>query len=267
MHSDVALANADVNPTCVLMKFTDDTRFDRIDSAGTLSDLVMEKLLLSGKFNFKETKVVAADLEKGLYDERAVEFANAKKAMASGNYSVLFEGSGFDEKKAQTIATASVGQYVSPGIIASIGQTNGAEYLIQGTIINLGTGNWMNNKVQDIVNGINTASSLMGSTAAANLMGAAGPLGGLAAGMSVKESGIGVQADLRLIKASTGEVVWHKCVVGKQTQKQVKLLGDLVKVGSDELNSEMYYKAMENASQIIADALIADYTEGKLFLK
>ena len=248
------------------MKFTDDTRFDRIESTGTLSDLVMEKLLLSGKFNFKETKVIDADLEKALYDERAAEFANAKKAMSTGKYSVLFEGSGFDENKAQTIATASVGQYVSPNIIASIGQVNGAEYLIQGTIINLGTGNWLNTKVQDIMNGINTASSLMGSTAAASFMGALGPFASLAGGTEVKETGIGVQADLRLIKASTGEVVWHKCVVGKQTQKQVKLL-NVVKVGSDELNSEMYYKAMEDTAQIIADALIADCAEGKLFVK
>ena len=30
-------------PTCVLMKFTDDTRFDKIESAASLSDLLMEK--------------------------------------------------------------------------------------------------------------------------------------------------------------------------------------------------------------------------------
>ena len=45
-----ATAEAAENPSCIMLKFTDDTRFDRVDSAGTLSDMVMEKLLNS-KFN------------------------------------------------------------------------------------------------------------------------------------------------------------------------------------------------------------------------
>ena len=261
----VNTAFASSNPTCVLMKFTDDTRFDKIESAAALSDLVMEKLISSGTFNFKETKVINEDLEKRLYDERAEEFANAKWSMYYGNFSVLFEGAGFDEKKAQSIATATVGQFVSPSIIASIGQANGADYLIQGTIQNIGSGNWLNNKVQNIITGVNTASSIMGSTAASNLMGSLGPLGTLA-NVSVKETGIGVQAELRLIKASTGEVVWHKSVTGAQTQKQTNL-GGIVKIGSDKLNSDMYYKAMDVTAQLITDALVSDYNAGKLFVK
>jgi len=263
----VSTAFASESPTCVLMKFTDDTRFDRIESAATLSDLVMEKLLMSGVFNFKETKVVPADLEQKLYDERAEEFANVKWSMYYGNFTPLFEGDGFNENKAQSIATASVGQYVTPWIIRSIGQTNGADYLIQGTIINIGTGNWMNTKIQNIVNGVNQASALLGSTAAMNLMGALGPLASLAGGFDVKEGGIGVQADLRVIKASNGEVVWHKSVIGKKVSKEIGLGGGLVKIGSDKLNAEMYYKAMDDTAQLITDALVADYNAGKLFVK
>lgn len=258
----VSMAFAENAPTCVLMKFTDDTRFDKVESTGTLSDLVMEKLLASGKFNFKETKVINENLEKRLYDERAEEFANARWAMNYGNYSVLFEGAGFDENKAQSIATATVGQYVSPKIIASIGVANQADYLIQGTIINLGTGNWMDNKVATIAQGATTAMSVVGATGAANLL---GPVGLIANNVSVKKTGVGVQADLRLIKAKTGEVVWHKCVTGSDTQKQVNV--GFIKIGSDKLNNDMYYKAMEITSQLIADALIDDLDAGKLFLK
>ena len=57
MHSASAFAEGS-NFSCVMMKFTDDTRFDRVESTGTLSDLVLEKLLNSGKFNFKETKII-----------------------------------------------------------------------------------------------------------------------------------------------------------------------------------------------------------------
>ena len=134
-------------PTCVLMKFTDDTRFVKVESAPSLSDLVMEKLLNSGQFNFKETKVIDEDMENLLYEERAVEFKNAQTALSSGNYNVLFEGVGYNEEKAQTIATAQVGQIISPNITSAIGKQHGANYLIQGTIINIGTGNWMDMSV------------------------------------------------------------------------------------------------------------------------
>lgn len=68
--SVTSMLPAFANPSCVLMRFTDDTRYDRVESAATLSDLVMEKLLNSGKFNFKETKVIDKNLEKLLYDEK-----------------------------------------------------------------------------------------------------------------------------------------------------------------------------------------------------
>lgn len=52
------------------------------------------------------------------------------------------------------------------------------------------------------------ATSLTGGAGAANMMGALGPLGSLVGAVNVKETGVGVQADLKVIKASTGEVVW-----------------------------------------------------------
>lgn len=254
------------NPSCVLMRFTDDTRFDRVESAATLSDLVMEKLLNSGKFNFKETKVIDKNLEKLLYDEKTTVFQNARYAMNYGDYNTLFEGQGFNEKWAQSIASARLGQIVSPAIVSSIGREHNAEYLIQGTILNLGSGDWMDNKIANAAQYANSAMSLMGGAGAANMMGPLGPLSSLASSVNVKKTGIGVQADLKLIKASTGEVVWQKEVVGKDTQKQISLFGG-IKIGSDKLNNDMYYKAMENTAQTIADALIADADAGKMFVK
>ncbi|WP_304256092.1 hypothetical protein [Phascolarctobacterium succinatutens] len=254
------------NPSCVLMRFTDDTRYDRVESAATLSDLVMEKLLNSGKFNFKETKVIDKNLEKLLYDEKAAVFQNARYAMNYGDYNTLFEGQGFNEKWAQSIASARLGQIVSPVIVSSIGRQHNAEYLIQGTILNLGSGDWMENKIADAAQYANTAMSMMGGSGAANMMGPLGPLSSLASSINVKKTGIGVQAVLKVIKVSTGEVIWQKEVIGKDTQKQISLLGS-IKIGSDKLNNDMYYKAMENTAQSIADALIADSDAGKMFVK
>lgn len=266
VFSSTVTLTAFANPSCVLMRFTDDTRYDRVESAATLSDLVMEKLLNSGKFNFKETKVIDKNLEKLLYDEKAAVFQNARYAMNYGDYNTLFEGQGFNEKWAQGIASARLGQIVSPVIVSSIGRQHNAEYLIQGTILNLGSGDWMENKIADAAQYANTAMSMMGGSGAANMMGPLGPLSSLASSINVKKTGIGVQADLKVIKVSTGEVIWQKEVVGKDTQKQISLFGG-IKIGSDKLNNDMYYNAMENTAQIIADTLITDADAGKMFVK
>lgn len=266
VFSSTVTLTALANPSCVLMRFTDDTRYDRVESAATLSDLVMEKLLNSGKFNFKETRVIDKNLEKLLYDEKAAVFQNARYAMNYGDYNTLFEGQGFNEKWAQSIASARLGQIVSPVIVSSIGRQHNAEYLIQGTILNLGSGDWMENKIADAAQYANTAMSMMGGSGAANMMGPLGPLSSLASSINVKKTGVGVQADLKVIKASTGEVIWQKEVIGKDTQKQISLFGS-IKIGSDKLNNDMYYKAMENTAQSIADALIADSDAGKMFVK
>lgn len=266
VFSSTVTLTAFANPSCVLMRFTDDTRYDRVESAATLSDLVMEKLLNSGKFNFKETKVIDKNLEKLLYDEKAAVFQNARYAMNYGDYNTLFEGQGFNEKWAQSIASARLGQIVSPVIVSSIGRQHNAEYLIQGTILNLGSGDWMENKIADAAQYANTAMSMMGGSGAANMMGPLGPLSSLASSINVKKTGVGVQADLKVIKVSTGEVIWQKEVVGKDTQKQISLFGG-IKIGSDKLNNDMYYKAMENTAQIIADTLITDADAGEIFVK
>lgn len=73
------------NPTCVLMTFTDDTRYDAINSAGELSDRVMLKLIESKKFNLKEFEPLKEDLEARLYDEKVDELTKFDSAIESGN--------------------------------------------------------------------------------------------------------------------------------------------------------------------------------------
>lgn len=263
------IASAADTPTCVLMKFTDDTRYEKIESAPSLSDLVMEKLLATGKINFKETQYIDKDMEYLLYEERASEFKNANSAVLNNNFSVLFEGSGYNGEKAQSIVTAQVGQIISPAITSAIGRQHGAEYLIQGTILNLGTGDWMDMTVQNAVSYASTATSLLSyiGSAGGTALAALGPIGmlaGIASSVQTKVTGVAVQADLRLIKAETGEVVWKKMVTGKKTQKKYTAMG-IVSVGSDKLNNEMYAEAMNNAAEAISNAIIEDIDNGKLF--
>ena len=78
--------------------------------------------------------------------------------------------------------------------------------------------------------------------------------------------GVAVQADLRSIKAETGEVVWQKMVIGKKTPKQYNV-GGLVKIGSTKLSNEMYATAMDVAADAIVNALVEDLETNKLFVE
>ena len=277
----VAPATYADNPTCVLMKFTDDTRFDRVDSAGMLSELVMEKLVNTGRLNFKETKVINQDIEKMLYKERANELRNARRAMNWGDYNTLFEGPGFNENMAQSMATATVGQIVDPDLTAPIGKNNGAEYLIQGTICNIGTGQWLNTDINAAVGYTMTATSTLGMTGVASLL---GPIGPSLGSLQNKKTVMGVQTELRLIKANTGEVVWYKKCTSKVESNHFTvngaggLLGSTgaagmlaanipASWGEDKLTSEQLFKVLDKASLEITNAIIADVDAGKLFLK
>lgn len=262
----IAIAKWAENPTCVLMKFTDDTRYDLIESADFLSELVMEKMMASGRFNLKETRPIDENMENMLYDEKIRDLTLIEKGMESGYFDELFEGAGFKEDKAQSIATASVGQFISPSITSQIGEDHNASYLVQGTIVNLGTGNWWNEDFSSMSLTINTVSSLAATPVASALGGVLGPLSGfLSDGVNVYKTGIGVQSDIRIIKADTGEVIWSKRVTGIQQQKQLDF--GIMQIGHSKLSSEIYAKAMNKAAEKIVSAMIADIDANQLFVK
>ena len=315
-------STAAANPSCILMKFTDDTRFDLVESAESLSDLVMEKLISSGKFKLMETDPIDEDIEIQLYNEKLRDLKFLEDAVKAGetpaeietvesetaekseeiktvesetvekseeiktvesetvekseevktsenetvkqveeskvekveppkiNLTPLFEGVGFDEKRAQSIATAQVGQVIDPAITSAIGKAHNADYLIQGTIINLGTGTWWNEDFEKLSDAMNMLSGLSNTSIPL------GMLGNVLSGIDIGKIGVGVQCDLRVIKAETGEVVWSKRVVGVNDQVNMNL--GIVSIGSRKLNNNFYAKAMDKAAQKIVDALIAD---------
>ena len=220
------------NPTCVMLRFSNNTRYKNIDSASVLSDYVIEKLLASGKFNFKETKPIDEDIEARLYDIKTRELWNLTTSLQNKNLNALFEGQGFDEMQAQSIGTAKVGQIITPSITSAIGNAHGAEYLIQGTVINIGSGNWEEDRTEYY---------------------------------DSRALGIAIRTDLRIIKAMTGEVIWRKIITGENTTGVVRM--PFIKFGTDKLNSDIYNKAMEDAAKKISNALIEDLTAGKLFAK
>ena len=109
------------------------------------------------------------------------------------------------------------------------------------------------------------ATALMGSPVASQLGSALGPLGGILGAVSANTTGIGVQCDMRIIKAATGEVIWSKRVVGLDTQRQMSF--GPVSFGTSKLSANLYTKAMDRAAQKIVDTMIADMDAKKLFVK
>ena len=248
-------------PTCIFLRFANDTRYKNIDSPELLSDLVMEKLLATGKFNLQETQPLDSKIETELYDETVRDLAYTTNLRRNSNLSQLFEGPGFDELQAQSIATAALGQFIQPKITSAIGNAHGAEYIIQGTVINMGDGVW-----NDLNSGLYTqGAQILLSQVLSSSVGFAG------LGIERKEAGIGIQADLKIIKAATGEVIWRKLITGMKKTALTKVsLGILpipLKFGTAKLSSDMYNKAMEDAAQKIVDALLIDLEAGKLFVK
>ena len=251
-----AVTFAAEGPTCVMMRFSNDTRFQDIDSASVLSDLVIEKILASEKFNLVETNPIDKDMEALLYNEKTREIINAQSAMDSGNFNVLFEGPGFDPTQAESIATAKVGQIITPSITSAIGKDNNAEYIIEGTIINMGNGSW-DDYDHNIANGLAALVVGIFSRSKSSEMFSSSP-------GSDYSSAIVIQCDLRIIKASTGEVIWLKDFTGYAGKKAS---GYGASKESVKLDSEAYERAMNFAAEEIVKGLIKDLEAGKLFTK
>lgn len=248
------------NPSCALLTFDDDTRFDQVQTAGALSQMVMGRLTNSKAFNLSVFAPIDAEIGSASLENQTRGYEKMKKAMVDGNFDEVFEEVG-DVHKVQSIATAQVGQCINPEITSELGEDNDAEYLIHGTIINLGVGNWMKEDYSAMSRAINMASSFTGMPTAAGAVSVSG-LGSLSS-IDVKKSGIGVQCDVRVIKASTGEIVWLKRFTGVGTQKMIQTA--IGQFGRDKLNDALRTKALEQVADKIVGAMVADLKAQKLF--
>lgn len=251
-YAQTAQAVAGESPSCVMLKFVNKTRFKKLAPEAKLSDLVMEKLVASGRFRLKETRPIDKNLENQLYDENQ-RFAGAAEAAKAGNFDQVFSSSG----EAASIDNAQMGQSVSAELTALIGREHGADYLIQGTILGIARGTEGDHK-------FNAAASITGMIA--------GQFGGwgdvardIARDTKKTYTGTTLKNDMRIIKADTGEVVWHKTILCSSKQDKVQV--GMISAGSDQLSMELYEKALDQAAQKIVDELILEMNKGELFGK
>lgn len=244
---------AATSPTCAFLKFANDTRYQNIDVAEDFSEFVIEKILAKTKINLIESRVIDENLEEMLYNEKMRNIANAKRAVKAGNLDLIFESEFFDTTRADSISTAELGQNVSPEITKKIGEKLGAEYLIHGTIINLGNGNW---------DGEASAEKEISSLINAVIFGGR-------THTESKTATIFLDCDLRIIKADTGKIVWKKrfsAVASKTSYGGTnRFMPNLNRAKTPKLTKKMYSELLENATKSITEGLIKDFDAGKLF--
>lgn len=194
-----------------------------------------------------------------LYDENVRLIDGMETAIENDDFTPLFERLGIDsQKQAGSISVAYEGQIVTPSITSQIGEAHNAEYLVQGTIFNIGHSSNLNQSTQYAKAGVGALGMILGGSAGKRLESIAGSV-------EKKETGVEISGDVRLIKASTGEVVWQKSIISRYKQDKVSAVG--VTTGSDTLHMDLVAKALDQMAQKIVEVLIADMDKGKLFVK
>lgn len=231
------LSRVSAEATCAMLTFSDNTRFYKIGGAGMLSDLVLEKLVASGKLSFKETKPLAGESVTQLYDEDGKMYKIINQCRATGNYNPVFEGRQFDTAYARSVDLAVEGDIVEPELVQQIGRESGVKYLIQGTIDNYGTG-----KGTDWLGFASLFVPFLH--------------------VSSDESILGVSCTMRVIEAETGKVVWCKKMYEQASVTSVGI--GKVSVGTDEMNSKMYYDAMNKVAEKLSTTFLEDLQMHKL---
>ena len=225
--------------TCAFLKFSNESRYQNIGVAENFSDIILEKILTKTKIKLIEAEIKDKNLESMFYDEQFRNIVNAKNAINANNLSLIFEDETFNAASAcaESISTAEVGQIIVPEITKKIGESFGVEYLIQGTILNLGNGIWDGDG-----DSISTA--------------------------------IGIQCDLKIIKATTGEVIWKKNFSGYGSETSTggrhyygMGVSNYVPAEIPKLESKIYSKLLEKASNEIIKALVEDFNARRLFIK
>jgi hypothetical protein len=245
------LSFVDATTSAVLMKFTDKTQFYESGCADILSDLILEKLIASGKFRLKENYPIDISAERKLYEKNAAEQDNAAVAMETNNLDVLFSGEGFNQNKASNIDTAVTGQIVQPELTRAIGEKNGVEYLVQGTLENIGIGT-----TEDDTIGKNAAILARSGRKISKI-------GELLENAIIEQKFLGVAVSMRIIEANTGKVVWDKKIVGYSYVENIK--NDKINIENEKWQEETFHKALDKAAKNIVKAMIKDKNSQKFF--
>ena len=221
--------------SCILLKFDNVTKFKKIQAEDSLSDLVLEKLMDSKRLAMKERYEIPQSMRAQLYEAEVQELAAMQPLIEQGILGGFFESPVFKGGAAASLATAQAGQFIRPDIMNRIGKENATEYIIHGTITNMSSDISSDRYFVSYIGDINS-----------------------------QKNAIGIECELRVIKAATGEVLWCKRAVG--TSKDSGVSAKNIKVGTFANNTMIFNYALENAAANIVGLLFKDIESGVIEL-
>lgn len=221
--------------SCILLKFDNVTKFKKIQAEDSLSDLVLEKLMDSKRLAMKERYEIPQSMRAQLYEAEVQKLAAMQPLIEQGILGGFFESSVFKGGAAASIATAQAGQFIQTDIMNQIGRENAAEYIIHGTITNMSSDVSSDRYFVSYIGNINA-----------------------------QKNAVGIECELRVIRAATGEVLWCKRAVGTSTDTGVS--ANTIKVGTFANNTIIFNHALESAASKIVRLLFKDVEDGVIEL-
>lgn len=219
-------------PTCIALKFTDESKYSDLSTADLLCDLMMEGLINERNFTFKEIRVLDENIMSELYVKKGNRIKIFNECMERNDFSKLFNISDFGiEDKKKLIHEAKEGDVIFPEIMSELAKQYGINHILHCTISNI-AGSQGNGTFIPIVN-IHVDGTKY----------------------------IKVNAYIRLIRCRDGKVVWGREIDG-QAEKWSGNMSNL-SVGDKYPDSSMYYNACNAVVKNFLKELNGEMISGK----
>ncbi len=219
-------ANAQTPVKVVFMDFANNTIYSDFQVDEIMDELLLERLFEANKFIIMERY----NDEETINAEGKINFTSEHlfNSVDKKDFSAIFQASEND------ISIKNKGDYVDAKYTRIIGEKNNAEYLLYGSIDDLYV------KSGFVI--LPLRSFVLSNTSQS-----------LEAVVTVK-----------IIKASTGEVVWTKQEKAASKNSVNKALG--VTLGTKGFSSDLFYESLDKISKKVVKDLVKDLKKGKLVL-
>lgn len=214
-------------PTCILLSFSNDTKYKKIEVEIPLSDLILEKLMESDLFSIRETYPIISHIERKLYNTEIQFLEDVQKYVQKGDLGIFFESDIFNNRQANSISTAQKGQIIQPEIMRKIGKDNSVEYIIHGTVTKMSS---------DVTHDAYFLPFL--------------------GEVKTQKNGVGIECELRIIQADSGEVILCKKAMGMSTDASIGTKS--MKFGTEGNSTKNFNMALESVSEKLINLLKED---------
>lgn len=219
--------NATGHISVVFLTFNDNTEYKQLKAHEILSEYMLSRICELSDFYVIEHSV---DIESFEIEKRLnVDNDSIKEAKEKDDFEFLMTAHDNSIHKKQA------GHFLPNELTRTIGTKYNANYILQGSVEYLGADVEIDTSLVPVI------------------------------GVVKKKPYLVAVAFIRLIDAFTGQVVWTCQAYGKA--KDHLYSGKGIRLGTGELNSQLFYDAIDKTSEEIVKLLQKDLKKGRLVLK